>query len=117
MVILAHLLSLNQEWAGSVIRILRVVPRQADEAAAAQELKALMDAARMSRAKIQTIVSDEPFPDILHKHSAGATVIFLGFGIPEDKDAALFQQWFSSLLKGMPTTLLIHSTGEADLTS
>jgi amino acid transporter len=117
MVILAYLISLNSQWSGCRIRILRVVAAESDYLPAYAELKSLMESARMSKAKIEIIVSADPFPEIFRRTSDRATAILLGFGIPEDNDAELFHRWFSSLLTDMPTTLMVHSTGEADLTS
>ncbi|MBD3392782.1 MAG: amino acid permease [Chitinivibrionales bacterium] len=117
LVILAYLISLNPEWTGCRIRVLRVVKDEHALIPAHAELDALMEIARIPNAKIEIVVSADPFPDILRRTSDQATVILLGFGIPEDNDAPLFQKWFSSMLKDMPTTLLVHSTGEADVTS
>jgi hypothetical protein len=41
----------------------------------------------------------------------------MGFNIPTMENALTFHRTYSKLLSGLPTTLLVHSTGEADLTS
>jgi amino acid transporter len=117
MVILAHLVSLNQEWSGCGIRILRVVSDQTYCQQARSELTSLMAAARMENANVAVIVAEQDFSATLHKHSADATLVFLGFRFPTLETASAFQERFSVLLDGMPTTMLVHSTGEADLMS
>ena len=116
MVILAYLISMNSEWSGSSIRILRVVQDTSLQYDAHSELKALIDSSRMNIA-IKVFCSREPFDSLLHTHSKNATVIFMGFEVPDESTADSFQQAMSSLLHGLPTTLLVRSTGEADLTS
>jgi len=116
MVILAYLLSLNRNWGGTTIRILRVISDPADHAATLGELQALIDASRM-KITVKVIISKEPFVDIFHTFSRDATAIFIGFSVPDPQQARTFHQSFTRLLAGMPTTMLVHSTGEADLTS
>lgn len=114
MAILAYLISLDSEWANVSIRFLRVVREDESHDEAYTELKVLIDASRMS-ALINIIDSEKPFQELLHAYSSDATVVFLGFQIPQVEKAAEFQSLFSSLLKGLPTTLLVNSNGEADL--
>ena len=116
MVILAYLLSLNRAWSGAAIRILRVIPVAAEHTATYRELHQLVEASRMN-IEIKIVISQDPFPSVLHTWSREATAIFLGFTIPPLENGLSFHRSFSSLLAGLPTTLLVHSTGEADLTS
>ncbi len=116
MVILAYLLTLNSEWSGSKIRILRMIRDAEFRDSAYEELQKLMEAARM-KLDLEVIISGEPFPVLLHHHSASASAVFLGFQITQGMNATGFQQAYTELLQGMPTTILINSTGEADLLS
>lgn len=117
MVILGYLLSLNSEWSGCTIRILRVVSNRGQVMYAESELKKMMDSARMSNTKIEIIVSEKKFPEILKETSVDSAVVFLGFEIPEVESTPQFQRGYSMLLESMPTTFLVNSTGEADLIS
>ncbi|MCL2182898.1 MAG: amino acid permease [Chitinispirillia bacterium] len=116
MVILAHLLSLNPEWSGAKIRILRLVNAVGEMDAAHKDLERLIEAARMDVA-IETILTDDTFPNMLRRQSGLSTVIFMGFNVNDKTDPVNFQKGFTDLLQGMPTTVLIQSTGEADLLS
>jgi amino acid transporter len=116
MVILAYLLSLNRSWGGTALRILRVIPDTSGHAATHSEMSNLIEASRMKIA-MEIIISREPFTDLLHSHSQDATAVFIGFSLPTADTAVSFHRSMSALLYGMPTTLLVHSTGEADLVS
>jgi hypothetical protein len=114
MAVLAYLISLNNEWARSAIRFLRVVQPDESREQAYEELKTLVDASRMI-ATINIIDPTKPFPETLHAYSHDATVVFLGFQLPAIEKAQEFQNVFTTLLQGLPTTLLVNSSGEADL--
>ncbi len=116
MVILAYLISLNNEWSGSQIRILRIVKSDDLHDIAYNELKNLIDFARI-RATVEIICSPKDFHSILHEKSSDAQLIFLGFDIPTHIAIENFQNGTTKLLQGLPTTLLVSSTGEADLLS
>jgi len=114
MVLTAHLLLLNSEWSDARIRLLRVIQHDEGREPAEQALKEMIHDARID-ADVQVIVSDAPFAEQLHSYSRDATVVFLGFNIPEEKDAELFQARYGEMLTGLPTTLLFSSSGDADL--
>ncbi|NLG17741.1 MAG: amino acid permease [Fibrobacter sp.] len=116
MVILAYLISLDSQWSGTSIRILRAVENEYMRKNAEEELKNLIESSRMNIA-IQVILSGDPLEKLIRSHSSNANVIFLGFEVPEESDAVSFQNRISSLSDGLPTVLLVRSTGEADLTS
>lgn len=114
MMILAHLLCQNWEWRNSTIRILRKIEDEAGRTPATESLAKLIDAARIN-AEPTILVSKDNFSNILHRHSRGADLVLMGFDIPAQEDAESAFHHFESLLVDMPTTLLIHSNGEADL--
>ncbi|KMQ51778.1 Na-K-Cl cotransporter [Chitinispirillum alkaliphilum] len=116
MVILAYLLTLNPEWSGAQIRILRVVTEISQKSESYSEMKRLIDAARID-ADIEIVFSGKKFSDLLYEYSSDATVVFLGLSLPEEQYAGQFQSSVGALLEKLPTTLFIYSTGEADLLS
>lgn len=116
MVILAYLLSLNRTWGGTSIRILRVIPDTPEHAATHTEMTDLIEASRM-KITMEIIISREPFAKLLHSRSHDATAVFIGFSLPSADTILSFHRSMSALLDGMPTTFLVHSTGEADLVS
>ena len=114
MLILAYLLTLNWEWTDAHIRILRVVKEEAGRQSAAEALRELANAARIP-AEVEVVVSEEPFQDILHRYSSDAAVVFLGFLVPDESEVSTFHTHYSELAEGLPTTLLVYSSGDADL--
>jgi len=61
------------------------------------------------------VVSTEPFGDVFQSHSAKADVIFLGIQTSYDETSAQLYGRISDLLADMPTTILVYSSGEADM--
>ncbi|UCC97034.1 MAG: hypothetical protein JSW66_14455 [Phycisphaerales bacterium] len=114
MATLGHLLAQNWEWRDCRIRILRVIKDAAGRDSSRQAVRKLVEAARI-RAEPRVIVSAEPFPEVFRSHSAKADVVFLGFQPSEDESAEHLYHRLDELLTDMPTTILVHSSGEADL--
>jgi len=116
MLLIAHLLTLNWEWSHARIRLLRLLRDEAGRQPSEKALQALVDAARVN-AEATILVSEDPFPKVLERHSADASLVILGFKIPEarDEDAYRFQMHFERVLSGLPTTLLVCSSGQEDV--
>jgi amino acid transporter len=114
MLILAHLLTRNWEWARSSIRIFRLVDKEEAHENARHSLTELVEAARIT-AEVDVIVSDHTFKEVFQQRSRDASVIFLGFYPVEEEEAEPFHDTFTALLQDMPTAILVSSCGEADL--
>jgi len=114
MVLLAHLITLNWDWTNSNIRLLRLINDEAGRVPSTAALQELVEKSRVN-ASVQVIVSKVPVPEIIQLHSSDATVVFLGFNVPEETDARSFQIRFENIMEKLPTTLLVCSSGEADL--
>jgi hypothetical protein len=114
MVLLAHLLLLNWEWAEAEVRLIRLIQDEAGRQPAGDALKELLEAARVD-ATVDVLVSEAPFKEVLHRHSGDASLVFLGFNVPDENAAGQFQQYFDEMLSELPTTLLVCSSGEVDL--
>jgi hypothetical protein len=56
-----------------------------------------------------------PFVEVLQHHSADASVVLLGFNVPKEGSALAFQFHYEQVMDNLPTTLLIASSGQADL--
>jgi hypothetical protein len=114
MAVLAHLLTRNWEWEDAHVRILRVVENEAGREPARAALSRLVGEARID-AETVVVVSKDSFREVLRRHSQDATTVFLGFEPPERGGEETFFHRYQSLLEDMPTTLLVCSSGEADL--
>jgi hypothetical protein len=114
MLILAYLLTQNMPWRHARLRILRVTARPEERAAAQAELEGLIQASRVE-AEALTLVSDQGFAGVLKQHSADADLVFLGLDLAPESEAECSCQRCILTVEGLPTTLLVHSSGEADL--
>lgn len=114
MLLLSHLLTLNWEWSNAEVRIFRLIQDEAGLQPATEALKQLIDAARID-AKTEVVVSKEPFHEVLKTHSKDASVVFIGFNVPEESEAWEFQQRYEEIIVDLPTTLMVCSSGKADL--
>jgi amino acid transporter len=113
MILLAHLLIHNWEWSGSEITLKRVVQEESEKTEAFEELRNLLEEARVD-AQVEVVITTAPFSETLHKHSASASCVFLGFELPEPGLEASWLANYDKLLKQMPTTLLVHSVDGKD---
>ena len=113
MVILAYLMTHNWDWARARIRLLRMLNEGESEVDALAELEQLLDAARLEADT--AAVPHGSFADRLRETSRGSDVVFLGFEPPEDERASDWYQAYDDLLQDLPTTLVVCSSGDADL--
>lgn len=114
MVLLGHLLTLNWEWRGAEIRLNRVIQNEAGRRPATEALEALIKDARV-KATVSVLVSEDPFKDVLHRHSKDASLVMLGTQLPDQDNADQFLVLTEQAMDGLPTTLIVLSSGEADL--
>ena len=117
MILIAHLLTLNWEWSRAKVRMLRLIEDEAGRQPSREALEELVNKARLN-AEVDVIVSEDPFPKVLERHSANASVVILGFKIPDEEreeEAFRFQMYFERMISTLPTTLLVSSSGEADV--
>jgi len=114
MATLAHLLTLNWEWRNSQVRVLRVIGDKAGRESSSRSVRSLIEAARID-AEARVIISTEPFAEVLRRHSAKTDVVFLGLQPAEEESSTDLYKRLTSLLEPMPTAILVHSSGEADV--
>jgi len=114
MLILAYLLSSNWEWSNARIRILRAVDSHAAVDPARKALGRLIRVSRID-ADSEVVMLDDAFPQVLRKHSGDAGLVFLGFEPVNPDHARDFYERHQEMVARMPTTILVNSTGEADL--
>jgi len=122
MLILTYLLCHNLEWANHQVRVLRALKVPEGEAfeplaqEAEAEIRLLLEGARI-KGEAKVVEQTESYPQVLRKHSRDASVIFLGLAPPGEEDPEVYYNRYDELLARLPTTLLVYSAGDADLTS
>lgn len=114
MIILAYLLTQNWEWANARLRVLRAVDESAGMEPARKALRRLIGVARVE-AETEVVLQAGGFPAALAEHSRDAGLLFLGFEPAVPEDAEVFYRRHVELLRELPTTILVNSTGDADL--
>ena len=114
MLLIGFLLSENWEWNNATIRILRVVEKEEGKIPAEQALRKLMDLARVD-GEVEVVMEEESFSRVLHKYSAGAACVIIGFELPEEGREAEWHDTYRALVDEMPTVILINSLGGEDL--
>ncbi len=116
MLLLAHLLSRNWEWADTTIRILRLVDTVEARESTYNALKSLLEESRFD-ATVRVVVSQDPFKTVLEKESGDADCIFLGFILPATSREAVWHARIQEFLCPGPTTILVHSAETEDILS
>ncbi len=114
MLIIAHLLTRNWEWSRSRIRIIRIVHSLEEQDEARHTMSSLVEAARID-ADVEPVLSERPFKEVFREISGDASIVFIGFQPVVEERAVEFYHAYQDMLEGMPTTILISSSGDADL--
>lgn len=116
MVILAHLLTGNWQWRQARIRLLHMKSPGEDLDDVRQRMEDMTTEGRLNAELI--ILEQRDFMETIHEHSHDADLVMLGFRPPASDDHAReFHAFYSEVAEGLPTTLLINSSGDADLFS
>jgi amino acid transporter len=113
MVLLGHLLTLNDAWRGRELRLLRVIANEAGQEETEQHLRMLLRAARIT-ATPRVVVSDDPI-EAIHRESADSAAVFLGFMPPEEGKEIAFGENMTRLMEGLGTIIIVWSAGEVRL--
>lgn len=113
MLLFAYLLSLNPEWDEARIVVRSVVSTEQEGEQMAESLTTLIPEVRI-KADTEIILRgpDEQFADILHRHSAGASLVILGLTTPEPGDEPQYADRLAELAEGLPTTIFLRNAGE-----
>ncbi len=114
MLLIAFLLCENWEWKNARIRVLRVVENEEGRLPAEEALQKMIDLARVE-GDVEVVMEEESFSRVLHKYSADATCVILGFELPEIADEAEWHDNYRSFVDEIPTTILVNSLGGEDL--
>jgi amino acid transporter len=116
MVILAHLMMQCAEWRGTRLRLIRQVASETGVDQARAELAEICHRARID-ADFALPVSSAPFHDVLHEYSSDAALVMMGFIPPAPGEEESGFDQLDQRLAGLPSTILINSSGEADFTA
>ncbi len=113
MLLLAHLLTQNDEFRRRKIRLIHVIPDEAGREQAHQHLVQLTERARIEVEPM--IVVSENLREALINVSRNAAVVFKGFNPPAKGEHIQFYQEFEVLTEGLPEVVLVSSAQRVDL--
>lgn len=111
MLLLAHLLTLSDDWRDVRI-VLKSVAETAEEAAERRrEFGSLLPEIRIE-ADVDVIVRDgEPVVDLIHRSSADAELVFLGMSVPAAGEERAYAESLAELVRGLPGLILVRNAG------
>lgn len=114
MLLLAHLLTQNDQWRGQQIRLIRVITA---EAGRDEVMKHLVDLIETSRIRATPVVAvGDDIPRTIQQTSANAAKVFLGFQPPDDGGEATFYKSIERIADQLPRVVLVWSAGGMQLT-
>jgi amino acid transporter len=113
MLLIAHLLTTNDEWRSRRIRLLRVASSEAAEEEITEHLKQLIETSRI-RVTAKVIVADD-VPGAIQRTSRNAAVAILGFEAPEEGEEQAFFEGMESLAGSLPRLIFVDSAGGVEL--
>lgn len=113
MLLLAHLLTVSSEWRGARIQLKSVVNDEVQAAERSRELDQLLPDVRID-VSVHVIEKppERPVAAVIAEHSRDAQFVMLGLGTPPPGEEAAYAERLSSLLEGLPATLLVRNAGE-----
>ena len=114
MLLLAHLLTQNQDWRGHRIRILRVVSSPDAVPDVERHLVELAASARITATPV-VVVSDGNVPETIQRESADACLVIMGFETPAEDDGGAFMARSGALCGKLPRVIFVKSSGGMEL--
>ncbi len=120
MAILAYLLKGNWPWRNARLRLIHVHDATENMEEINKQIQHLINEGRLDAETliIRATPNAPSFTELAIKYSSDADLVMLGFKPPATDEAAeSFYAFYNTLISQLPTTLLIHSSGDADLLS
>ncbi len=109
MLLLAHLLTLNEPWMDSTITIHSIVTNIEAKNQLEYQLSQQLPRIRIkANVKVLLKSSDEEEFEVIHRYSREATVIFLGLSIPEGGEESYLRK-MKEMTRDLSTTVFVHN--------
>ncbi len=115
MLLLAHIVAQDPEWADAKIRLLRIIPGAEGQAQTQAHLQALLDQVRVAATPIVIVAgTDESIGDIMQKWSQDTDLTFLGMNRPAPEERESYSQWLNDFIAPLGTVILVQNADEID---
>ncbi|MBU1625773.1 hypothetical protein KKB18_00210, partial [bacterium] len=117
MMLLAYLISLNEEWADARVRVIRIINNPEGLEKAQENIQNLLDNMRLPAEAliIAKDTPDQPIEELLSKYSKETGLTILGIGQVENGKEKEYAARIDTLIKSLSTVLLVRSSGVGDL--
>jgi amino acid transporter len=113
MLLLAYLLSLNQEWKGTKIVINSIVKDEKERETLEKSLSNLISETRI-QAETRIIIRPpgKKIHEIIRLNSGTADIVFIGLKIPEPGSEGDYAKKLSEIANGLSTVIFVRNAGE-----
>lgn len=113
MLLLAHLMTQNSQWRGHEIRLIRVIPNEAGVDDVRRHLIELCETSRI-QAEPLVVVDENPVAAI-HRTSANAAEVYLGFQPPPEDQSVDFHRTMDRWAGPLRRVIFVNSAGGVEL--
>lgn len=119
MLALAHMLMTSPEWAGATLNIKTFVNSKEEEEEQLTRLNKFIEHENIdAHVEIYVLKGNEDLFTLMRKHSANASMVFIGMRTPlEDETAESYSQYYTNLLANiqqMPAVSMVLSSEQID---
>jgi amino acid transporter len=113
MLLLAYLLSLNQEWLGTKIVINSIVKDEKERETLETSLSNLIADTRIyAETRIIIKPPDKEIHEIIRLNSSSADIVVIGLKIPKPGSEAGYAKRLNTLARGLSTVIFVRNAGE-----
>lgn len=113
MLLLAYLLTTNNEWRSHTIRVLRVIDNEAGRENVYEHLTQLMTSARIRA--IPEVIVDDDVHQAIQRTSRTAALVFMGFDAPKEGGEGDFFTHMEKWAGMLPRVVFVNSAGGMSL--
>ena len=113
MLLLAHLLSLNDEWKNAKIIIHTIILREEDREFMMKNVQDMIDEVRIkAEPKIIIKPQDKSVTEVIHENSRSANLVFMGLKLPLEGEEKDYVTRLEELSDGLKTTVFVRNAEE-----
>ena len=113
MLLLAHLLSLNDEWKNAKIIIHTIILRGEDHEFMLKNVQDMIDEVRIkAEPKIIIKPQDKSVTEVIHENSRNANLVFMGLKLPNIGEEKEYVTRLEELSDGLKTTVFVRNSEE-----
>ncbi|MCP3914156.1 MAG: amino acid permease [bacterium] len=111
LVLLAHLLTQTDAWAGHRVRLGRIVGAESGVAGATEHLEELIRSTRVVAEPV-VFVGDGDVAKSMRRASSGAALVFVGFEPPDEGKEEEWVARVDALMLGLPSVVAVWNAGD-----